>query len=38
LPSTATLGAIVNQAEKAILEWIEGPIQDDLGVLLLKPR
>lgn len=30
--------AIVSQVEKAILEWAEGPIRDDLCVLVLKPR
>jgi phosphoserine phosphatase RsbU/P len=29
---------IVSQVEKAILEWTEGPIRDDLCVLVLKPR
>jgi serine phosphatase RsbU (regulator of sigma subunit) len=31
-------GAMVSQLEKAILEWAEGPIRDDLCVLVLKPR
>jgi serine phosphatase RsbU (regulator of sigma subunit) len=31
-------GAIVNQVEKAILEWAEGRIRDDLCLLVLKPR
>ena len=30
--------AMVSQVEKAILEWAEGPIRDDLCVLVLKPR
>jgi serine phosphatase RsbU (regulator of sigma subunit) len=30
--------AIVSQVEKAILEWAEGPIRDDLCLLVLKPR
>jgi serine phosphatase RsbU (regulator of sigma subunit) len=34
LPATA----MVSQVEKAILEWAEGPIRDDLCVLVLKPR
>ncbi|HEV7398664.1 MAG TPA: PP2C family protein-serine/threonine phosphatase [Solirubrobacterales bacterium] len=29
---------MVSQVEKAILEWAEGPIRDDLCVLVLKPR
>jgi serine phosphatase RsbU (regulator of sigma subunit) len=29
---------MVSQIEKAILEWAEGPIRDDLCVLVLKPR
>ena len=34
LPATA----MVSQIEKAILEWAEGPIRDDLCVLVLKPQ
>jgi serine phosphatase RsbU (regulator of sigma subunit) len=34
LPATA----MVNQIEKAILDWAEGPIRDDLCVLVLKPQ
>jgi serine phosphatase RsbU (regulator of sigma subunit) len=30
--------AMVSQAEKAILEWAEAPIRDDLCVLVLKPQ
>jgi serine phosphatase RsbU (regulator of sigma subunit) len=30
--------AMVSQVEKAILEWAEGPIRDDLCLLVLKPR
>ncbi len=30
--------AIVSQAEKAILDWAEGPVRDDLCVLVLKPQ
>jgi serine phosphatase RsbU (regulator of sigma subunit) len=29
---------LVSQLEKAILEWADGPIRDDLCVLVLKPR
>lgn len=29
---------MVTQIEKAILGWAEGPIRDDLRVLVLKPR
>jgi len=29
---------LVSQIEKAILEWAEGPVRDDLCVLVLKPR
>ena len=31
-------GAMVSQIEKAILEWAEGPVRDDLCLLVLKPR
>jgi serine phosphatase RsbU (regulator of sigma subunit) len=30
--------AMVSQVEKAILQWAEGPIRDDLCVLVLKPQ
>lgn len=30
--------AMVSQVEKAILEWAEGPIRDDLCLLVLKPQ
>jgi len=30
--------AMVSQVEKAILDWAEGPIRDDLCLLVLKPR
>lgn len=30
--------AMVNQLEKALLAWAEGPIRDDLCLLVLKPR
>jgi hypothetical protein len=30
--------AMVNQLEKALLAWAEGPIRDDLCVLVLRPR
>jgi serine phosphatase RsbU (regulator of sigma subunit) len=30
--------AMVSQIEKAILDWAEGPIRDDLCLLVLKPR
>ncbi|HEY6550996.1 MAG TPA: PP2C family protein-serine/threonine phosphatase, partial [Solirubrobacterales bacterium] len=39
LPLTKLPAAtMVTQVEKAILEWAEGPIRDDLCVLVLKPR
>ncbi len=31
-------GEIVNQVERAILDWAEKPIRDDLCLLVLKPR
>lgn len=34
LPATE----IVRQVERAILEWAEKPIRDDLCPLVLKPR
>lgn len=30
--------AMVTQAQQAILEWADGPIRDDLCVLVLKPK
>lgn len=30
--------AMVNQVEKAILDWADGPARDDLCVLVLKPK
>jgi serine phosphatase RsbU (regulator of sigma subunit) len=30
--------AIVNQVEKAILDWAGGPVRDDLCLLVLKPQ
>lgn len=29
---------IVSRVEKAILEWTDGPIRDDLCLLVLRPR
>jgi serine phosphatase RsbU (regulator of sigma subunit) len=31
-------GAMVSQVEKAILDWAEAPVRDDLCVLVLKPQ
>ena len=34
LPATE----IVSQVERAILDWAENPVRDDLCLLVLKPR
>lgn len=36
--TTSSAGEIVSQVERAILDWAEKPIRDDLCVLVLKPR
>jgi hypothetical protein len=38
LPLGADADLALSQVEKAILAWAEGPIQDDLCVLVLKPQ
>ena len=31
-------GEVVQQAQKAILDWTDGPVKDDLCILALRPR